>query len=160
MAAEPGSKVASKDPWLVRPLWIGGICLVVVMCVAGCLLGLREVSGVGPTRRKAQHLLAAADHAKVLAECRALLANKNVAKDVPLASLSAYIGSLGPSYVVVSEGDVDVEFGGGFHHYGFRAFAAGKEPALESDDMNNRRQVIPGLWFCEEKGSCAVLERK
>jgi hypothetical protein len=50
-----------------------------------------------------------------------------------------------------------IEKGGGLHHFGFKALPEGSQERHKSDEMENWRELIPGLWFYEERDNAAVL---
>jgi hypothetical protein len=58
------------------------------------------------------------------------------------------IRGLRPSYVVVGEGWVRLEFGAGFQHYGLMAYAEGAE-GHPVGDLTARR-LVEGLWHYRE----------
>ena len=89
-------------------------------------------------------LIQEADHEAILETSRDLM---NLGYDDLLyaddPSLPSELSSLNPSYVLISDSEVRIEFGGGFHHQGLCAF---KDP----DSGHGSQELLSGLWFYED----------
>jgi hypothetical protein len=105
-------------------------------------------------------LLNKTDHLSLLKECRLVIANRraleygNYGSHQSLISgsnsnLPPMIRSLSAGHIDATDKKVEVELGGGFHHYGIVAFNDGG-PYEPSEEVNSKK-LVDGLWFYEEK---------
>ena len=95
-------------------------------------------------KAKERQLLYQTDSQKLLAACREIC-DKKLTGGPTNPAMPAIIRSLKPNYVGVGDNEVDLEFGGGFFHYGVTAFRPGVRGA-------GTKEIIPGLWFYAENG--------
>jgi hypothetical protein len=138
-----------RKTWMVLILLGFGMMGLLFFSPVGLILGL---SG---TEFKLRHLT---DHARLLAACRTVLANPKQYRAHPYIhgasddtcfpdpsdpQMPPEIRSLGCSYITIREKTMNIEMGGGFHHYGFFVPADG-EPARD------KTELVKGLYFYSE----------
>lgn len=70
----------------------------------------------------------------------------------------ASIRALNCQLLIVGNDGVTIEKGGGLHHFGLKALPEGSLKRYESDNMENWKELMPGLWFYEEKDNVSVLK--
>lgn len=119
------------------------------------------------SKKERIHLLYKTDHAALLEACRTLIANRHTyATDKswsgPEEKIKAFIDPLDPkvpppikaikpSYMRVTDSEVDIELHGGFDHYG--VIALSKE-ALNDPKQKKKTagflKLIPGLYYFDE----------
>lgn len=116
--------------------------------------------------QKQRTLLYATDHQKLLEACDEIRANwKKYKHDVSWSgapndfshpdpadpAFPAIVRALKPLYITVTDGDVSIEMGGGFYHYGVIAPKTSR-PCMKT------KELVPGLWYYAEDGKVPPKE--
>lgn len=149
-----------------RRTTVGIVAVILLVLALPAYVGARFVYFVawGASAHAKQHqqqLLYETDHTELLAACQTVLSNPNAYPadpnwmgtplpgycfiDPKSSTLPPIIHKLDAGTILAGAGELKIELGGGFEHYGVVATPAGPPPLA-------MKQLVPGLWYYSEAG--------
>ncbi len=151
--SSPPSDAVVKRRQRRNLLVIAGVLTAVILAAFATPVGFVVLDVIRIERQK-NRLVNGVDHSSIASAAHQMLNDESLTRPEGVyfegshPDLPTEIRSLKSSYVHIEAGRVQIEFGGGFHHFGFLILPVEKKP--ESWHVHEYTKLSDGVWFYEQ----------